>query len=246
MPENDKQPGLAEQALNKAAEMGLTSQLRDVEKMDVAIKTNPLKLIQGEVEAVSVEGEGLLMQKDLRVEKLEVQAGRISINPLAAALGKIELEQPTEATARVLLTEADLNRSLNSEYIRGMLQNLQIEAEGRALSVDVQQVEAKLPGEERLWMRSRLSIHQTGETQEVTFTARLVRSGNRIALEDIQYPEGGDLSPELTAGLQVKANELGNISNFELDGMSLRLQTLEVRRGEIDLTVEIYAEQFPS
>ncbi|MCF4969747.1 LmeA family phospholipid-binding protein, partial [Nostoc sp. CMAA1605] len=60
--------GIGEQALNKAAEIGLSSQLDEVENLDVNIKTDPLKLIQGEVESVNIAGEGLVMQKDLRME----------------------------------------------------------------------------------------------------------------------------------------------------------------------------------
>ncbi|UFP96182.1 DUF2993 domain-containing protein [Gloeobacter morelensis] len=240
--------GLGEQALNKVAEIGLSSQLREVENMDVSIKTDPLKLITGEVDSVSVEGEGLVMQKNLRVEKMEIEAGRISINPLAAAMGKIELEHPTEATCRVLLTEADINRSFNSEYILGMLQNLQVEADGQQLTIDTRQVEVKLPGSERIRMQARIFIHQTREERGVTFDARLVgdRQANRVRLEDVQYSEGEALSQALTAGLLQKANDLGNIGNFELEGMSLKLLEFEVRPGALQILVEIYAEQFPS
>ncbi|MBW4698658.1 MAG: DUF2993 domain-containing protein [Aphanocapsa lilacina HA4352-LM1] len=240
--------GLGEQALNKVAEIGLSSQLREVENMDVSIKTDPLKLITGEVDSVSVEGEGLVMQKNLRVEKMEIEVGRISINPLAAAMGKIELERPTEATCRVLLTEADINRSFNSEYILGMLQNLQVDADSQMLTIDTRRVDLKLPGNDRIRMQARIFIHQTREEREVAFDARLVgdRQANRIRLEDVQYPEGEALSPQLTEGLLHKANELGNIGNFELDDMSLKLLEFEVRPGALQILVEIYAEQFPA
>ncbi len=69
-------PGLGEQALNKAAEIGLSSQLDEVENLDVNIKTDPLKLVQGQVDAVTIKGEGLVMQKDLRMEELEMQMSR--------------------------------------------------------------------------------------------------------------------------------------------------------------------------
>jgi len=64
------QSGLGEQALNKAAEMGLASQLDESENLEV-IKTDPLKLVQGQVD--TIEGDGLVMQKDLRMEEMEMQ-----------------------------------------------------------------------------------------------------------------------------------------------------------------------------
>ena len=39
-------PGLGEQALDKAVELGIGSQLDEVQNLDVAIKTDPLKLLQ--------------------------------------------------------------------------------------------------------------------------------------------------------------------------------------------------------
>lgn len=42
MPEGS---GIGEQAINKAAEIGLSSQLYEVENLDVNIKTDPLKLV---------------------------------------------------------------------------------------------------------------------------------------------------------------------------------------------------------
>ncbi|AFY43018.1 DUF2993 domain-containing protein [Nostoc sp. PCC 7107] len=81
-------PSIGEQALNKATEIGLSSQLDEVENLDVNIKTDPLKMVQRQVNAVEISGEGLVMQKDLRMEELKMQMGNVSINPLSAAFGK--------------------------------------------------------------------------------------------------------------------------------------------------------------
>lgn len=238
--------GLGEQALNKAAEMGLESQLHQVENIDVAIKTDPLKLIQGEVDSVSIEGDGLVMQKELRVDRMEIQTGRISISPLSAAFGKIELTRPTEATARVELTEEDINRSFNSDFILGKMQGIRAEVGGQSQTIDVKKVDFHLPGGERIAMHSQVFVHETGQTQEIDFSAALRCSpdGSRILFEDIQY-EGEGLSETLTEALLEKARELATISNFELDGMTLNLQQLEVQPGRLTLLTNMHAEKFP-
>lgn len=43
---------IGEQAFSKAAEIAISSQLDEVENLDVDIRTDPLKLIQGELESV--------------------------------------------------------------------------------------------------------------------------------------------------------------------------------------------------
>jgi hypothetical protein len=55
---NDK--GLGEQALSQAAEAGFSSQLDDVEELDVDIQTNPLKAVQGKADSVSMKGKKMV------------------------------------------------------------------------------------------------------------------------------------------------------------------------------------------
>jgi hypothetical protein len=237
---------LGEQALNKVAEVGIASQLRSVENLEVSIETDPLKLVQGELDAVTVEGEGLVMQKDLRVERMEIETGRIGINPISAAFGKIELKHPTEATARIKLSEEDINRSFNSEFILGKMQGIRAEADGKTQTVDVRRVDFRLSGDGRIAMCAEVFVHESAQEQQVRFTAAMRKSpdGSRILLEDVQY-EGEGFSHSLTEALLAKARELATISNFELDGMSLRLTQMDVEPGRLRLTTEMRAEKFP-
>ncbi|MGA9379223.1 MAG: LmeA family phospholipid-binding protein [Phormidium sp.] len=48
------QPGLGEQVLSKATEIGLSTQLDEVEELNVDIRTNPIQVMQGELESVSM------------------------------------------------------------------------------------------------------------------------------------------------------------------------------------------------
>lgn len=55
-------------AISKAAKVGLVSQLDEAKNLDVDIRTNPLNIMQGEIDSVSVKGEGLVIKKELRAE----------------------------------------------------------------------------------------------------------------------------------------------------------------------------------
>lgn len=240
-------PDLGEQALSKAAEIGLSTQLDEVEKLEVDIRTDPGKLMQGQLESVEIEGEGLVMQKDLRTEELDVQIGNIGINPLSAAFGKIELTRPTDANAHVVLTEQDVERAFNSAYIHDKLQNLDINIDGQPMTIDTHRVQFGLPGEGKIALTAEIQLKQTGETQQVSFTTvpRMSPSGERIVLENVQYSEGQELSPELTAALLDRAGELLDLRNFELEGMSLRLKGLDVKQGRLTIESTAHVEKFP-
>ena len=245
MPE---QPGLGEQALNKAVEIGLSSQLDEVENLEVDIKTDPFKLIQGQVDEVTIEGEGMVMQKDLRVEEMEMHVSSVAINPLSVAFGKVELTKPTQGSARVVLTEADINRAFNSEYVRNQLQATKINVNGQPMTIDPQQVDFNLPGEGKVALNATVLLRETNETKQAAFTAipRVAANGETVTLENVQYGEAEELSPELTKALVDATSEILNLSNFDLEGMSLRIRNLDVQAGKITLDAEAYVEQIPS
>ncbi|MBW4607631.1 MAG: DUF2993 domain-containing protein [Hassallia sp. WJT32-NPBG1] len=241
-------PGLGEQALNKAAEIGLSSQLDEVKNLDVDIKTDPLKLIQGQVDEVTIEGEGLVMQKDLRMEELEMHMSSVAINPLSVAFGKIELTQPTQASTRVVLTEADINRAFNSEYVRSQLQSQKIHVNGQLMTIDPQHVDFRLLETEKVALNGSILLKETSQTQEVAFTAtpRVSANGQSVSLENVEYGDSEEASPELTKALVEQTSEILNLSNFDLEGMTLRVKQLKVEAGKLTLQAEAYVEQIPS
>ncbi|MEH1799551.1 MAG: DUF2993 domain-containing protein [Nostoc sp.] len=241
-------PGLGEQALNKAAEIGLSSQLDEVENLDINIQTDPLKLVQGQVDTVTIEGKGLVMQKDLRMEELEMQMTSVAINPLSVAFGKLELTKPTEASVQVVLTEADINRAFNSEYVRSQLQSLKIHVNGQLRTIEPEHVDFRLPGDGKVALNASIKLVETGENQQVAFSAvpSISANGKTVALENVEYGESEEISPELTKALIDQTSEILNLSNFDLDGISLQVNQLKVEVGKLTLQAEAYVEKIPS
>ena len=240
--------GLGEQALNKAAEIGLSSQLDQVEELDVNIKTDPLKLMQGQVDSVDIEGEGMVMQGDLRVAEMDMHMSGVAINPLSAAFGKIELTKPAHGSAHVVLTEVDINRAFNSEYVRNQLQSQKVNVNGQPMAINPQQVDFRLPGEGKVALNATVLLSETGETKQVAFTAvpRVGANGQTVTLEDVQYDEGEEISPELTKALVDQTSEILNLSNFDLEGMTLKINNLKVEAGKLALEAEAYVEKIPT
>jgi hypothetical protein len=248
-------PGLGEQALNKAAEVGLSSQLDEVENLNVNIKTDPFKVVQGQVDSVSIEGEGLVMQKDLRMEELKMQMTDVAINPLSVAFGKIELTQPTEANAQVVLTEADINRAFNSEYVRCLrratptqLQSQKIHVNGQLTTIEPQNVDFRLPGDGKIALNASIKLVETGENHQVAFSAvpQISPNGKTVSLENVEYGEGEEISPDLTKALIDETSEILNLSNFDLKGINLQVRQLRAELGKLILQAEAYIEQIPT
>ncbi|MGB7415546.1 MAG: DUF2993 domain-containing protein [Thermosynechococcaceae cyanobacterium] len=226
------------QALSSAAESGFKSQLDAVEDLDVEIEANAGDLVQGKLESVTIEGDGLVMQQDLRAEELKVETDAIAINPLQAAFGNIELKQPTQATAEVTLTEADIERAFNSDFMRQKLRGLKLQIEGQPHTIDPNQITFKLPGEGRIALSAEFLIIESVETQQVSIQAmpQVSENGHSIVLQDMQA-EGPE---SVVNALLDSATELLDLRNFELEGMSFQLKNLEVQLGQ--LTMQAKAE----
>ncbi|WP_430794691.1 LmeA family phospholipid-binding protein [Trichormus azollae] len=118
------------------------------------------------------------MQKDLRMTELEMQITSVAINPLGVASGLIELTKPRTGKAEVLLTEADINRAFNSEYVRDKLKNYQISVNGQETAITPQYIDFHLPGERKVVLNASILLRGTGETKQVGFSAVLYISAN--------------------------------------------------------------------
>lgn len=237
---------LGEQALSKAVEAGLSTQLDKVEKLEAEIHTNPIALMQGELESADIQGEGLVMKDDLRTEKLAVQTDGIAIDPLKAAFGEIELTRPTNATAMVTLTESDIERAFNSDYIHQKLQNLAVTLDNQPMHVNTQQVNFCLPGAGKVEMSADVTVAETGETKHLAFSAvpEIGPQGNQVLLNNVQV--NSDEAPEaLTNSLLDAASELLDLRNFSLQGMTLQLQQIEIQQGQMMLQAKAHLDEFP-
>ena len=237
---------LGEQALSKAFEMGLSTQLDAADVLDTEIRTNPLALMQGELESADIQGRGLVIKNDLRTELLTVKTDGLAIDPLKAALGSIELTRPTNATAAVELTEGDIERACNSDYIRQKLQALDVTLEGDPVRVTAEQINFSLPGDDQVAIAASLVLDETGERQQVAFRAvpALGPRGHEVVLNNVQI-EPENTSEPLTQSLLAAAKDLLDLHNFTLSGMTLQLQSLDVQPGKMVLQMQAYVEKFP-
>ena len=233
---------LGEQAISKAAELGITSQLDEAENLDVNVRTNPLDLMQGEIDSVSVKGDGLVMKKELRAEKLRIETSSISINSIKAAMGNIELTQPTDTRMLVVLKEEDLQNALNSEYIKDKLQNLKIDCEGQKVSVKINRVVFTLLDDGKVGLNADVHLVERDSHERISLTAipEIDNAGNCINLTSVEYLETANSNSEVAKAIVDSAEEILDLRNFELDTMSLRVRKLDVKLGK--LTIEADAE----
>lgn len=239
---------LGEQALAKMAQTALSNQLNEAEQLKIFVKTDPGKLAQGELEWLEIDGRGLVMRESLRMQEMELKINDIAVCPIKALMGNIELTKPIEGTARIVVTQEDINYAFNSELLANQMRELNIQADGKVVKMGIEQVNCQLLANGTVEIDADILLQQTGKTQQVSFmtTPRISADGRTIMLKDVQYVQGKELSPELTTILLQKAKAILNLRNFEMQGISLCIHQLEVAEGLLTLQAAANVTKFPS
>ncbi|MEJ6481021.1 DUF2993 domain-containing protein [Nostoc punctiforme UO1] len=239
---------LEEKFLSQEAERRVSEKLDEVEKIEIDVQTDLFKIVQGQADGVSVAGQGLVIEKDIRVQEIKLQTESITINPLSALFGQIELNEPVNAIARIILTEVDMNRTLASNFVRSKMQDFDLDVDGRIVSFEAQKIEIFLPGDGKIECRGRVLLKEKGNTRPLAYTAiaRPRTHSQPAMLESFNCTEGGGISIEVVTALMQKAKELMNIPYFKWEDMVFHIKDIKVETGSLILMVETQVGQIPS
>ncbi|MBH8564684.1 DUF2993 domain-containing protein [Nostoc sp. CENA67] len=243
----DEQP-LEAQLLSHAAEIRISQQLDEVEKIDIDVQTDLLKIVQGKAEAVSVTGQGLVIQEDIRVQEIKLQTDNISISPFSALLGQIKLDEPVNAVARIILTESDINHILQTDFIRDFTENLQLDIDGETLSLDLQETQVLLPEDSKIELKGRLLIKERENTQPLAYTVRISPrfDSKTLMVESFNCIEGEGISLEFITALLKKVKKLLKIRHLKWEDMTISIKDIKAEKNSLKLLVEAYVKQIPS
>src|SRR4028118_1530203 len=116
-----------EQMLNTVASKTIRHLFTQSESVEVSVRCYPSsKLLQGSIDSFKMSGRGLVIRRQFRTEEMSFETDAVSLDFGSVVKGQIQLKQPTQAIAQVVLTEDDINNSFKAELVRKRLENLAI------------------------------------------------------------------------------------------------------------------------
>lgn len=242
-----EQQRLEEQMLSHEAKRQLSQQLDAAEKIDIDVQTDLLKMFQGQADGVSVAGQGLVM-RGIRVQDIKLQIDSVAINPLSVLFGQIELNQPVNTTASVVLTEADINYALTLESVRSKMQNFELNVDGEIVGLQPQEIQIHLLDAGKMAFQGKVLLREKGKTRPVGFTGQVcLRTQHKpIILENFNCIQGEGISLEVAVAFMQKVKELINLPYFEFDDVVLRVKNMQVQKGSMTLLVDARVTQIPA
>ncbi len=239
-------PGQAqggERLLSQVVTRAIAALFRHTEQLEATVRVEPMaKLLQGSVDGFELIGKGMLMYNGLRLEAMELYLQAVAIDFGGILRGQVTLRQPTQATLRVVLTEADLTASFNTPFVVEKLQRLQYEGK----SLRFRETRMTIDGETKsLRLQMQIQVGEATEPLTVDLSTQLaVEDRRKVQFVEVDY-RGEPAAIALGQALIDHVNQLLDLDRFALDGTQLRVDRARIQRDGIVFYGTARIEHFP-
>jgi hypothetical protein len=248
------QTDFGEQMLNTVASQSIRRMFSQSDSVEVNIRCFPSsKLLQGNVDSVKMQGRGLVIRRQFQVVEMSFETDAIAIDFGSVLRGKIQLKQPTQAIAQVLLSEDGINKAFNAELVKKRLDDVWL-SEGTGINepVSFDDISIKLLPNNQVEIQARVNAPsreapisiavQTGLSVERR--RRLLFTEPRFLAD--QIPEDlQDLSKQITTEFVELLNNMVDLDRFDLDGIAMRINRVEVQQQQLLFSGYAEINHFP-
>ncbi|MBE9117338.1 DUF2993 domain-containing protein [Lusitaniella coriacea LEGE 07157] len=243
-----KKRGIGEQALNKIAQMAINSQFNQAQRLNVRVKTDPNLLAQGHLESLLIDGAGLVMQNNLRLQAMNITMGRVSVSPLKALMGNIQLLEPSHGKACFVFSNADLTHAFQAQTTHRLRDEFRLSLGSQAVTMTHHNVTCRILASGKIAIHGEVRVKETKETHPIGIcaTPKMLPGKLGVFFDGVQSLRGREIAPELTQWVLKKITAIANLENFELPGLSLQINQFEAAEGTLTLQATTKMTKLPA
>ncbi len=244
-----------EKMLNTVASQTIRHLFSQSESVEVSVRCYPSsKLLQGSIDSFKMNGRGLVIRREFAVEEMSFETDAVAIDFSSVMSGKLNLKQPTQAIAQVVLSEVGINNSFQAELVKKRLINLTVPSltelsDGKPVSFT--EVKVQLLPENRLQIFAQADL-SNGELVPLDMTVNVsIEKRRRVSFQnpDINLdnvPESQkEISQTLSTALVEILDNMVDLDRFDLDGVKMRLNRLETQGKQLIFSGYAEIERIP-
>ena len=228
--------------IDTAAEDAIRSQLGNTEKLQVRVDNAPThQLLQGKINKIRIAARGLqLKQLDLRIDTLELETDEINFLPKSIQTGKLKLTKPFQTGIRLVFTQADINKLLQSSDILAFLPKLEVDSQN-FLDVDAVYKFANpkfnILGNNRSQFQIELRSEKGGKPLLIKIETKInINKGRQITInETVVTVNEEQVAPQFVEGIVKNLNQRLDLRNLEGDGLLIRILKLNIRPSKLEI-----------
>lgn len=248
--------------VDRVAQNAIRSRFEKVEQLQVRVDNVPsYQLIQGKVERVRIASRGLWVTPSFRIAALELETDPLAVDiqslrqrgQAASAEGQRlptnTLRKPLQAGLRLVLTEQDINKLLESPAVAARLRTIGSSFLGNMGGQQSQAYEFVNPKVEFLAndrLRFQVSLQQTGEPAPGESSAKQLTlnlesgvgivSGHQLQLISPKASINDEPVPEfLLNPLAQTLSEQLDFRNLQDNGITARLLKLSIKPQQMEI-----------
>ena len=241
--------------LDLLVDNNLRSQVVGVEQQAIRLDNVPsYQIVGGKLQKIRVSTTGIKLKPNLRIETLELETDPINLDRRKLNLDNLEqfkaaLKQPLQGAVKIVLTEADLNRALQSpeiqEKIEQTLNRLIARKAGSSnISYHLLAPRVELSPDNRLGVQFKLRRSQGRPNLDpadselaisLEFKLELVNGKQLRLLEPKGTVNQRPMSSRLLNGFANGISDRFDLSDLEADGILARLLQLKIDEDKIEL-----------
>lgn len=234
--------------INKAAETAIAASVESVGNIDVNLDSNIPQLLQGETTSLKIVGEKIIAIKDIHLEKIDITSQNLSLNLTQAILGNITFEQPGEFQVKLVFTQSDCDRLLNSEYVRTLLQNLTLEIAQQPASFHLEQAECNLEQDGKLFLITTIVLNREQQIKTVRFKIALQFYQAGLGIKFIGSRYLGDQTFDLDEIIAImnKVRDLLYLRDFANEDLALKITDIKIEEGQLMIECNTQIKKLPN
>nr|WP_121970268.1 DUF2993 domain-containing protein [Leptolyngbya sp. BC1307] len=244
-----------ENMLNSVARQAIQQLFTRSESVEVSIRCSPSsKILQGVVDSFQMKGRGLIIRKMFEAAEMEFETDAVSLDISGLMGGKIRMKQATHAIATVTMTESGINRAFKADLVEKHLQNVESEAItdlSGGEPVSFRDIHIVLQPNRRVKISTMTDLPNRQDVPICLSAEISVERRRRVVFTDTQFDPSEIsedvcwLSEALMPGFVEVLNNMVDLERFDLDGVSLRVNRLEIEGKQLLFNGYAEIEHFP-
>ncbi|WP_319418762.1 LmeA family phospholipid-binding protein [Pleurocapsa sp. FMAR1] len=233
--------------VNKAVETAIATQVESAENIKINVDSQASQTIQGKAESIEFFGEKIVAFKDIQLEQINITSDNISLDLTQAILGKIAFEQPGNFKVKIIFTESDCDRLLNSEYVRILLQSLALKINHSSANFYLQQAKCHLNdnGKVSLMATAVLNREQQIKTAEFQMALQFKQDGAVIKFKGGKYLDKQSLDLDETVAILNKVRDLFYLRHFSNADLAIDITSIEIKSQQLTLQGNMQIKKLP-
>ncbi|MGF1537453.1 MAG: DUF2993 domain-containing protein [Elainellaceae cyanobacterium] len=245
-----------ERMLNTVASQSIRHLFTSSESVDVAIRCSPSsKLLQGSVDSFKMSGRRLVIRRDFKVDEMSFETDSVAIDVRAMLAGKLQLRQPTQAVAQVVLTEDAINQAFEAELVKQRMQQVDLESLTNLSGgepVSFRDVKVMLRPNNGVTILAKTDLPNKKDVPVSLQATLAVEKRRRVLFQNAEFV--GDVVPNDIQGLSKIVSEafadilngMVDLDRFDLDGVLMRINRLETRGKQLLFSGYAQIEKVPN